>query len=318
MVVVRRHLKNMIGTPGTHSSYLASKMQFPCSKFSHLCNALQQRRSRRGALLQVLGQCKGIISAVVSVLCFHNLVPTLGWLGYGITVIGCIIYGRCKAHFRLGRIHHEPPNLLSTGVDRWLLGNNAKSRLHTSPSPPRSRSPVRTPHRPPLPRAPPARHAGAASAASTASAAVPLLDEHSRGSSSVHASDAHRPHAVYAEVPEASCSPYGTVESLNQPGQNDRFDSEVLKGPSLGLASADGASSPRARRAALKAGSSSASVRSVIPSSSPLRASEYSASAGSTSPDALTSNPSATLQTVLSGGGDNPLGALPGVAARAM
>lgn len=50
--------------------------------------------------LQVLGQCKGVISAVVSVLCFHNLVPVLGWFGYSVTVAGCFMYGRCKAHAR--------------------------------------------------------------------------------------------------------------------------------------------------------------------------------------------------------------------------
>lgn len=50
--------------------------------------------------LQVLGQCKGVISAVVSVLCFHNVVPVLGWCGYSVTVMGCFMYGRCKTHAR--------------------------------------------------------------------------------------------------------------------------------------------------------------------------------------------------------------------------
>ena len=50
--------------------------------------------------VQVLGQCKGVISAIVSVLCFHNLVPVWGWVGYGVTVVGCLAYGRCKAHFK--------------------------------------------------------------------------------------------------------------------------------------------------------------------------------------------------------------------------
>lgn len=51
--------------------------------------------------LQVLGQCKGVISAVVSVLCFHNVVPALGWCGYSVTVGGCLLYGRCKVHSRM-------------------------------------------------------------------------------------------------------------------------------------------------------------------------------------------------------------------------
>lgn len=51
-------------------------------------------------MLQVLGQCKGVISAVVSVACFHNVVPVLGWCGYSVTVMGCFMYGRCKTHAR--------------------------------------------------------------------------------------------------------------------------------------------------------------------------------------------------------------------------
>jgi hypothetical protein len=46
--------------------------------------------------VQVLGQCKGVVSAVVSVLCFHNIVPVVGWMGYSFTVFGCLLYGRCK------------------------------------------------------------------------------------------------------------------------------------------------------------------------------------------------------------------------------
>ena len=49
----------------------------------------------------MLGQCKGVISAVVSVLCFHNVVPALGWCGYSVTVGGCLLYGRCKVHSRM-------------------------------------------------------------------------------------------------------------------------------------------------------------------------------------------------------------------------
>lgn len=56
--------------------------------------------------LQVLGQCKGVISAVVSVLCFHNMVPTLGWCGYSVTVGGCLLYGRCKVQSRMQASKH--------------------------------------------------------------------------------------------------------------------------------------------------------------------------------------------------------------------
>lgn len=52
---------------------------------------------------QVLGQSKGVLSAVMSVACFHNVVPAAGWFGYGITVFGCTLYGRCKARARQAR-----------------------------------------------------------------------------------------------------------------------------------------------------------------------------------------------------------------------
>lgn len=40
---------------------------------------------------------------MVSVLCFHNLVPVLGWFGYSVTVGGCLLYGRCKTRARAMR-----------------------------------------------------------------------------------------------------------------------------------------------------------------------------------------------------------------------
>ena len=66
-------------------------------------------------LSQVLGQCKGVISAIVSVLIFRNIVPAFGWIGYGATVVGCIAYGRCKAHFR-----KDAAQLPSADDQRWL------------------------------------------------------------------------------------------------------------------------------------------------------------------------------------------------------
>ena len=104
--------------------------------------------------MQVLGQCKGVISAVVSVLCFHNLVPTLGWFGYGVTVVGCIIYGRCKAKFRPQIKHPEAPSqpTATAGLEKWLL--STRVRAHSSPSPPAGRSPAPAAPRPPLPRLP--------------------------------------------------------------------------------------------------------------------------------------------------------------------
>jgi hypothetical protein len=74
------------------------------------------QRQRPEPCSQVLGQCKGVISAVVSVACFHNVVPALGWFGYAVTVVGCTIYGRCKAHSRMLREQLMKRNASNAGL----------------------------------------------------------------------------------------------------------------------------------------------------------------------------------------------------------
>jgi hypothetical protein len=76
--------------------------------------------------LQVLGQCKGVISAVVSVCCFHNFVPVFGWMGYGITVVGCIAYGRCKAHFQALSVQKE----IQDDDEEWVSLAHGSSQVH--------------------------------------------------------------------------------------------------------------------------------------------------------------------------------------------
>jgi Triose-phosphate Transporter family len=50
-----------------------------------------------GALtLQVLGNAKGVVAAVISVFIFHNPVTVLGWLGYGITMAGVVAYSESR------------------------------------------------------------------------------------------------------------------------------------------------------------------------------------------------------------------------------
>ena len=54
-----------------------------------------------GALsLQVLGNAKGVIAAIVSVFIFHNPVTVLGWLGYGVTMCGVIAYSESQKRTR--------------------------------------------------------------------------------------------------------------------------------------------------------------------------------------------------------------------------
>ncbi|KAL6865384.1 hypothetical protein ACP4OV_016535 [Aristida adscensionis] len=46
--------------------------------------------------LQVLGNAKGAVAVVVSILIFRNPVTFVGMLGYGITVCGVVLYGEAK------------------------------------------------------------------------------------------------------------------------------------------------------------------------------------------------------------------------------
>lgn len=50
-----------------------------------------------GALsLQVLGNAKGVIAAIIAVFVFHNPVTVFGWLGYGITMVGVVAYSESR------------------------------------------------------------------------------------------------------------------------------------------------------------------------------------------------------------------------------
>jgi len=46
--------------------------------------------------LQVLGNAKGAVAVVVSILIFRNPVTVVGMVGYGVTVAGVILYGECQ------------------------------------------------------------------------------------------------------------------------------------------------------------------------------------------------------------------------------
>ena len=47
-------------------------------------------------LPQVLGNAKGAVAVVVSILLFRNPVSITGMLGYSFTVFGVILYGEMK------------------------------------------------------------------------------------------------------------------------------------------------------------------------------------------------------------------------------
>ncbi|KAF2928894.1 hypothetical protein DAI22_05g017000 [Oryza sativa Japonica Group] len=50
----------------------------------------------RNVLTMVLGNAKGAVAVVVSILIFRNPVTFMGMLGYGITVAGVVLYGEAK------------------------------------------------------------------------------------------------------------------------------------------------------------------------------------------------------------------------------
>ena len=45
---------------------------------------------------QVLGNAKGAVAVVISILLFRNPVTVMGMVGYSITVLGVILYGEAK------------------------------------------------------------------------------------------------------------------------------------------------------------------------------------------------------------------------------
>jgi len=49
---------------------------------------------------QVLGNAKGAVAVVISILLFQNPVTFIGMAGYSVTVMGVIAYGETKRRFR--------------------------------------------------------------------------------------------------------------------------------------------------------------------------------------------------------------------------
>ena len=47
-------------------------------------------------IFQVLGNAKGAVAVVVSILIFRNPVSLIGMLGYSLTVLGVVLYSESK------------------------------------------------------------------------------------------------------------------------------------------------------------------------------------------------------------------------------
>lgn len=67
--------------------------------FVNLTNFLVTKHTS-ALTLQVLGNAKGAVAVVISILIFKNPVSFIGMAGYGLTVIGVVIYGEAKKRFR--------------------------------------------------------------------------------------------------------------------------------------------------------------------------------------------------------------------------
>lgn len=63
--------------------------------FVNLTNFLVTKHTS-ALTLQVLGNAKGAVAVVVSILIFRNPVSVIGMLGYGLTVFGVILYSEAK------------------------------------------------------------------------------------------------------------------------------------------------------------------------------------------------------------------------------
>lgn len=232
--------------------------------------------------MQVLGQCKGILSAIVSVLCFHNVVPVFGWVGYGITVVGCIAYGRCKAHFRALAEAAAAGSAFADEDKAWpLVAANGNSKYATSSV----ATPMSSPRNPVL-----------TGSAATRSPTV-LLE--SLNDNVLAAGDLHSRHPHPAPAREASKALYFDVppaESSGRPPSAPSQHDDLFAGRGAGWGPPRGAKrGPSLGEGATDA--SSNSLRSLrIPAGSPVRSSDQSGSAESTSPRQY--SPSAAAATM--------------------
>ena len=71
-----------------------------CWCFPLLLNSQPFLCSSLGYVLQVLGNAKGAVAVVISILLFRNPVTVMGIGGYSITVCGVIAYGEAKRRFK--------------------------------------------------------------------------------------------------------------------------------------------------------------------------------------------------------------------------
>ncbi|GJP31911.1 hypothetical protein CLOM_g16313 [Closterium sp. NIES-68] len=73
--------------------YLVANAAF--AYFTNLTNFLVTKHTS-ALTLQVLGNAKGVVAAIISVLVFRNVVTVMGMVGFGITICGVVLYSEAK------------------------------------------------------------------------------------------------------------------------------------------------------------------------------------------------------------------------------
>ncbi|CAI7866347.1 unnamed protein product, partial [Closterium sp. NIES-53] len=69
----------------------------------------------------VLGNAKGAVAVVVSIIIFRNPVTLLGMIGYGITVAGVVLYSEAKKRTMSSRKPERLPLALTLSTRRKLI-----------------------------------------------------------------------------------------------------------------------------------------------------------------------------------------------------
>eukprot|EP00239_Pterosperma_sp_CCMP1384_P005832 CAMPEP_0197851652 /NCGR_PEP_ID=MMETSP1438-20131217/18539_1 /TAXON_ID=1461541 /ORGANISM="Pterosperma sp., Strain CCMP1384" /LENGTH=401 /DNA_ID=CAMNT_0043465337 /DNA_START=306 /DNA_END=1511 /DNA_ORIENTATION=- len=104
--------------------------------FVNLTNFLVTK-STSALTLQVLGNAKGVVATVVSILLFKNPVSTTGMVGYSITVVGVILYSEAKKRSTKAIIKQkilESEEDMEKGASHSGSGSNIHSRGMSSPT----------------------------------------------------------------------------------------------------------------------------------------------------------------------------------------
>lgn len=98
--------------------------------FVNLTNFLVTRYTS-ALTLQVLGNAKGVVAAIVSVFVFGNPVTWLGALGYTVTVTGVILYSEAKKRAKSAASKQPPPRLVDTQSSADNIAKGSLSPVHT-------------------------------------------------------------------------------------------------------------------------------------------------------------------------------------------